>query len=142
MRVPARPIGRGLQFNITPLIDVVFLLNIFFLVATYYIRNEQVDPVNLPPATRGQDEEATAHRLIVTVTAAGNWLIGGEPVTLKDIDERLRQLTSRVDPAAIELRIRADRVVPFQIVEPMLILASRQQVQRVRFAVTDQTASP
>ncbi|MBM4074764.1 MAG: biopolymer transporter ExbD, partial [Planctomycetes bacterium] len=45
MRLPSTQIQRGLTFNITPLIDVVFLLIIFFLVASHFIRNETLEPV-------------------------------------------------------------------------------------------------
>ena len=40
MKIPGRSRGGSLKFNITPMIDVVFNLIIFFLVASHYARSE------------------------------------------------------------------------------------------------------
>ncbi|MCA9048548.1 MAG: biopolymer transporter ExbD, partial [Planctomycetaceae bacterium] len=40
VRIPSKVSRSELQFNITPLIDVVFLLIIFFLVASHFARSE------------------------------------------------------------------------------------------------------
>ena len=72
MRVPTQRERSGLRVNITPLIDVVFLLIIFFLVASHFIRSETREPVNLPEATQGEDEESeNPRRLVVTVNREG-----------------------------------------------------------------------
>ena len=84
MRLPSQNVQRGLQFNITPLIDVVFLLIIFFLVASHFIRNEQVEQVELPVATQGRDEEESASRVVITIATDQRLLLGSQEISLED----------------------------------------------------------
>jgi biopolymer transport protein ExbD len=125
-----------LAFHITPLIDLVFLLNIFFLVATYFIRHELVEPVELPSSAQGRVESDDAPgRLIVTITSDGRISSGGKALALDDFQLYLQETLSRHGPEATEVRIRADRMVPYSEVEPLLLKAAELGVTRVRFAV-------
>lgn len=135
MKLPSATLQRGLQFNITPLIDVVFLLIIFFLVASHFIRNEQVEQVELPTATQGRDEEEIASRVLVTVAADRRLLLGGKEAAPDEIERKLQLTAEEHGTAATELRIRADRSVPYAVVEPVLLAAARSGVTKVRFAV-------
>jgi biopolymer transport protein ExbD len=135
MRLPSQNVQRGLQFNITPLIDVVFLLIIFFLVASHFIRNEQVERVELPTATSGKDEDESPSRVVVTVTPDLRITLGGHPATVDEFERRLQFVAEQHGAGATELRIRADRSVPYSTVEPLLLAAARAGVFKVRFAV-------
>jgi len=135
MRLPSQSIQRGLQFNITPLIDVVFLLIIFFLVASHFIRNEQVEQVELPTATQGRDEDEVPSRILVTVASDKRLLLGGHEATLEEIERRLQFVAEEHGAGSTELRIRADRSVPYSVIEPLLLTAARLGITKVRFAV-------
>jgi len=135
MRIPVRTQDRGFAFNITPLIDVVFLLIIFFLVASHFIRNENVERVELPIASQGQDDEEASNRLVVTVMPKGEILIGTTMITIEEFEQRIQTLIAQHGAALTELRIRADRAVEYSRVEPLLLAAARHGVTRVRFAV-------
>jgi biopolymer transport protein ExbD len=133
MRLPAAP-RRPLEFNITPLIDVVFLLNIFFLVASYYVRHEQVDPVELPTASAGEDDVESSARVIVTVDAGGNLWMAGEPVTTDGAVARVLAVHQE-HPEGAEFRLRCDRRAEYVAVEPLLLGAVKGGVTKVRFSV-------
>lgn len=135
MRLPTQNIQRGLQFNITPLIDVVFLLIIFFLVASHFIRNEQVEHVELPTATQGKDEDESASRIVITVATDRRLVLGGKEATVEEIERKLQIVAEQYGAASTELRIRADRAVPYSVVEPLLLAAARSGIHKVRFAV-------
>ena len=135
MRLPSQNVQRGLQFNITPLIDVVFLLIIFFLVASHFIRNERVEEVELPTATQGRDEDEVASRILITIAANQQLVLAGQPATLDEIERRLQIAAEEHGPRGTELRIRADRSVPYSVVEPLLLAAARNGINKVRFAV-------
>ena len=86
MKIPTRTQDRGFAFNITPLIDVVFLLIIFFLVASHFIRNENVERIELPLASQGKDDDEhhlnideSMHREIEILKIAGT------PVAMRHI---------------------------------------------------------
>ena len=123
MRIPTPALeNRGFTFNITPLIDVVFLLIIFFLVASHFIRNENVERIELPIASQGKDEEESASRLVVTLSSTGDLSHGMSAITLDEFEQRLQLLIARPHGTeATELRIRADRSVPYSHVEPLLL---------------------
>lgn len=135
MKIPTRTQDRGFTFNITPLIDVVFLLIIFFLVASHFIRNENVEQIELPLASQGKDDEDSPSRLVVTVMPSGELMHGLNVIPQEDIEPLLRFLILKHGVAAAELRIRADRNVVYSKVEPLLLTAAKQGVTRVRFSV-------
>jgi biopolymer transport protein ExbD len=133
MKIPTRGRGGGLKFNLTPMIDVVFNLIIFFLAASHLARSEIVADVELPEAATGGPEEADLHRrLIVTILADGKLSVGGREMTLAQVeqllpaDERAREF---------EVRIRTDRRVAYRHIEPLLLACARAGVIKVRFAV-------
>ncbi len=135
MKIPVRTQDRGFAFNITPLIDVVFLLIIFFLVASHFIRNENVERIELPLASQGKDDEESTSRLVVTVIPSGELLVGTTTITLEEFEQRLQILIAKHGAGPTELRIRADRSVVYLHIEPLLLTAARNGVTRVRFAV-------
>ncbi len=136
MRLPSQQRSFGTAFNITPLIDLVFLLNIFFLVATYFIRNDQVEAVDLPSAAHGQDESADEPgELVVTVTADGQLSIKNSPVTLDEFERSLREKLAKHGVDHTEVRVRADKTAPYSTVEPLLLKTAELGVVKFRFAV-------
>jgi len=136
MKLPAQRRKYGLELNITPLIDLVFLLNIFFLVATYFIRNDQLGAVDLPSAGQAREENTEAPgRLIVTITADGQMTSSGKTISTDDFALFLQETLSQHGETGTEIRIRADRAAPYSLVEPLLIKAAEMGVTKIRFAV-------
>lgn len=147
MRIPTRPRQRGLQFNITPLIDIIFLLIIFFLAASHFVRSEAKEPVELPEATAGEDTPPEApRRLIVTIKAEGTLHVAGRTVTMPEVDHMIlsgsQSSKSDEERRPFEVRIRGDRSVPYETVEPILLACARYGVTDVKFAVIDKSGSP
>lgn len=136
MRVPRRERQSGARFNITPLIDVVFLLVVFFLVATHFAHQEQVEALELPQATAVSEEPDIPRRLTVTVLSDGSLYVKTRPVDAAEV-ERLIAEDTKHRTADYEIRIRADRQVPYQQVEPILLAALRAGVTRIGFAVME-----
>lgn len=134
MRLPASHANRrGLQFNITPLIDVVFLLIIFFLVASHIVRSEAQEPVDLPDAVQVLDDAKPALRLTITVSVDGGLSVGGTPLDLVELERRLNALAA--NRQAAEIRIRGDRQAAYRHVEPILRTCASLEITDVKFAV-------
>ena len=86
MRIPTRVRQLGVSLNLTPLIDIVFLLVIFFLVASHAARTESTEPVDLPMIGEAEDDQITVpQRLVVTVTSDQSLHGGGRIVTLDQV---------------------------------------------------------
>lgn len=136
MRVPSREHRSSLRFNITPLIDVVFLLIIFFLVASHIARSQAQEPVDLPDAVRVQDDTPASNQLTVTVLADGTLSVGGTVITFDQLETKLGLLAADESVPA-EVRIRGDRTSAFKLIEPILIKCASLGISDVKFAVTE-----
>ena len=74
----------NVEVNLTPLIDVVFLLLIFFMVSTTFTRETRLS-VELPEAT-GVAALSAAKMIEVSVAADGTYVVNGERLTRSDRD--------------------------------------------------------
>lgn len=136
MKVPRRERQSGARFNITPLIDVVFNLVIFFLVATHFAHREEVEAVELPVAANPGDPPEVPRRLTVTVRDDGTMSVKGRVIDVIEVEHLIRSDTTERS-ADYEVRIRADQNVPYQHVEPILLACLRAGVTKIGFAVTE-----
>ncbi len=139
MRLPAQAAARrALQFNITPLIDIVFLLIIFFLVASHFVRSDVAEEVDLPTASAADRDEEPAHRLTVTIVASGSYSISGESVSQDQVLQRIAGLAASAseEGSQPEVRIRADRTQLVKLVRPIIEECARQNIRSIRFAVS------
>ena len=142
MRLPVSTDLRSpFRFNITPMIDVVFLLIIFFLVASYFIRSEQSRDVSLPEAIRGQpDIQSSDSRLTITIEKDGGHSIGGQRLSEAAVMNRIRSLSGanvagKVSP---EVRIRSDRGARFGEIRKLIEQCAAEKITSIRFAVVAQ----
>lgn len=75
--------------NLTPMIDVVFQLLVFFMVATTFMDPEREMDILLPEANAGEPSPEINEDIIINVFADGRLVVGGEDV---DDDQLLRRL--------------------------------------------------
>ena len=84
---------RSLEINLTPLIDVVFLLLIFFMVSTTFTRETQLR-VELPQAS-AMPGESIGDELVILIEADGSYAVDGERLARRDIDTLMEALRAR-----------------------------------------------
>ena len=103
--------------SLTPLIDVVFLLLIFFLVATTF-QNEEVEmDLKLPEAQTGKAQEQN-QRIVINVRRDGTLIIDGRPVSQESLEQKLRAAARRDKNQ--EVLIRGDTSAQFGVVARVL----------------------
>jgi biopolymer transport protein ExbD len=123
------------ELNMTPMIDVVFLLIIFFILASHFVRQETQMQLALPAAETGEQAELEERRrVLINVLPSGEILLGTVPVTLADLPKRLEQASQQAE-GKLEVRIRSDRSAAYRTVEPILLASARAGVWKVSFAV-------
>lgn len=117
--------GDDITIDMSPMIDLVFLLLIFFLVASQIVKVDKV-PVEIPSAVHAVVPEDETGRFAITVNADGDIYIGGE-ATEVTIEELTQELTSQIE-ADNELKvvIRADRTVQYEVTEKIMTEACAQ----------------
>lgn len=140
MRLPSRGEDRELSTNMTPMIDVVFLLIIFFLVSSHLARQESRIPLELPTAGSHAPSDVQTPSVTINVLADGRWQVGGTDVELSGVAAVLADHRRR-DGAGALVRIRTDRSVPYDRVEPLLRESARSGLPNVSIAVYRPTSS-
>ena len=76
--------------DIAPLIDVVFILLIFFMVSTTFVRNLELD-IERPSAASAETADVRAIR--VTLTRGGQVMVEGQEVNSWVVQDRVRSIT-------------------------------------------------
>lgn len=95
-----------MQLNIAPLVDMVFLLLIFFLLTSSFILNQGIK-VNLPEAKSSQMQDRK--EITVGITKDGKIFLDGEEISLEDLSRRLAGMIKK-DPGKAVI-IRADKEI-------------------------------
>ena len=78
------------SINLTPLIDVVFLLLIFFMVSTTFTRETQLS-IDLPEAS-GEAREMRDDQIEILIDETGRYRINGQPL----VDSRMRTIQAAI----------------------------------------------
>lgn len=97
------------EINISPLIDIVFILLIFFIVTTVFIEETGVE-VERPQATSAIDLEKNA--ILIAITKEGKVVYGGKEVGVKNIRGIVRRLVKKEDTPVI---IQSDKQVSIDL---------------------------
>ena len=94
----------GSGVRIAPLIDVVFLLLVFFLVATTFYEAEKDITIRLAPATEGAEREKLPDLIIVNVSEAGAIVVNQRMLTVEQLDDLLAEAKSQHGTVAVVIR--------------------------------------
>jgi biopolymer transport protein ExbD len=124
----------ALDINITPLIDVVFLLLIFFMVSTTFERESELG-IELPEST-ATAEPTRKGNLEVSVDAKGHYYVDGRPLVNTQLATLVQAMQKRVTelgtkPAVV---VSADGNAPHQAVMAVMDAAQQVGLARLRFA--------
>ncbi len=93
------------EINISPLIDVVFILLIFFIVTTTFVQETGVD-VNKPQALSAEDLEKQS--VMIAITSSAQVIYGGRNIGPAGVRPLVERLLAREDLPVV---IQADRTV-------------------------------
>ncbi|MGQ9661385.1 MAG: ExbD/TolR family protein [Kiritimatiellia bacterium] len=77
--------------RVAPLIDMVFLLLTYFLVATTYYESEKDITIRLASATEGQERQKTARVVVINIRKSGVLVVNERVKTLEEVEQLLRE---------------------------------------------------
>lgn len=153
MRVTKRFHGEDMKMNITPMIDVVFQLLIFFIVVSEIASQDRIEDLTLPMASQAREEQVLPDRLIISIARrivpgkgeegrVDTIYIAGRAMTLQQMkDHLITEREYRRVPDGKEtkqpLLIQADRYVQWRTVQDVLEGVSVPELKfwRVSFSV-------
>ncbi len=133
------------EVNLTALIDVVFLLLIFFMVSTTFDRNAKMK-VSLPEAS-ARVEQTQNSSIVLTIDARGNYFINDRQVINTTLDTLKQALTKVLNSTAggtsataiqdQAIILRADGKTPHQAVVRAMDAVSQLGITRLSIATVE-----
>jgi len=130
----------SVEVNLTPLIDVVFLLLIFFMVTTTFDRHARLK-VSLPESsTRATQQQAEP--LVLSIDAKGNYFLNDRQLVNRQLDTLKQALQKVIGPGKkdykdVALVLRADANTPHQSVVRAMDAASQLGLTRLSIATVE-----
>jgi len=129
-----------LDVNIAPLIDVVFLLLIFFMVTTTFDKFSTI-VINLPEATKNP-REVKLEPIELAIDASGRYYVGNQLLINTQLDTLRRALAEAAGPNKnLPLLISADGQAPHQSVVTALDAARQENIINISIATRQRAAN-
>ncbi|MCG8015623.1 MAG: biopolymer transporter ExbD [Candidatus Thiodiazotropha sp. 'RUGA'] len=121
------------EVDITPLIDVVFLLLIFFMVSTTFEHESQI-LIELPEAT-GEEIQREEQQLDITINIAGTFFVNQREVVNTEMETLKLAISKAIgDRGDIPVIINADARTPHQSVMTAMDAASQLGLTKMTFS--------
>lgn len=119
------------DFQIAPLIDIVFLLLVFFIVSYSMAQIEYEMGIELPKAKAGEPQSTRLNELVVNIGPDGDIVVNRQSMTRAGLLARLRRLQEfRSLPNVI---IRADEQTMHKYVVGVMDICAQAGVESIRF---------
>jgi biopolymer transport protein ExbD len=121
-------------FQIAPMVDIVFLLLIFFLVTWNFSRSETELDVKVPKAREGKETRSAVGEVILNVKANGVVVMNRRTMNSNELQETLQKIASLYPDQAVILR--GDENTDYRHVVEVLDICRRANIWNVAFATS------
>lgn len=131
--------GEKRRLDMTPMIDCVFQLLLFFLVASHFEEQARMTgegelDANLPEAAAAMPMVMRPQEMIVNITGQGQFYVGGELLNESALSQRLRRAQTD-NPGNQPVVIRGDEDADWKYVARVMSLCNQAQINDYRVAV-------
>jgi biopolymer transport protein ExbD len=127
--------------QLAPLVDVLFLLVIFFAVTWKAGQDEKLMDVAVPAADTGKDRKQTSvGEIIVNVKNDGGIVVNGQPLTVEELLGKLQTIASIYKDQAVI--IRGDVATPYDKIIKVLDTCQKAGIWNIGFATRDPKDMP
>ena len=142
MRFRRKP-RENVEIGLAPLIDVVFILLLFFVVTTTFTRETQLQ-VDLPEAASGTPPEQTeVKQLEVVIDVDGNYSLNGKALLKSDLNSLMAALSKEAEgDNSLPMIISADGKTPHQAVITAMDAAGKLGFAHLRITTVEAQAAP
>ena len=120
------------QLNLTPMIDVVIQLVIFFMVGTQFVDNERKIDIALPLVGQAAPLTETPDEMVVNVSKEGEISIGSKTVSAEQLRDQLQEAKRRY--AAQAVVIRGDMNCIYQQVMTVVDICKQAGIENLQVA--------
>ncbi len=115
-----------------PMIDMVFLLLVFFMCVSSITQAGTQIKLDLPDSTTSEVPKDLSHRLTLSIQEDETIFLNGRHVASEDLEQELRELMKSFPE--LKLRIRADQSVPYERVKIVMKKAAAAGIQDYIYA--------
>lgn len=127
----------NIEIGLTSLIDVVFILLLFFVVTTTFTRETQLK-VDLPEAAGGQPPEQDGRSLELVIDAEGQFFLNGQALLKSDLPTLMTALSREANgDTGLPLTISADAKTQHQAVVVAMDAAGKLGFSRLRITTLE-----
>jgi biopolymer transport protein ExbD len=123
--------SKKIGINLTPLIDVLFILIIFFTVSSTFLEQPGIE-LKLPEAESSQSH--TAQKVIIYVDNEENLFLNDKPVELENVAKAVEALISAQTDKSVVLH--ADEKVPHGVVIEVMDKLRKQGIYKIVISTT------
>ena len=127
MLIKAQESESGIHIDFVPMIDVLFNLVVFFLLATTIKQAEREMQIALPRATTGGPISAMLREIVVNVDADGHMIVGGRAIAAEELRTIVTQAAA-VNPEQ-KVTVRGDRTTAYANVVAVLDICKGGGIQ-------------
>ncbi|MDI3472440.1 MAG: biopolymer transport protein ExbD [Thermotogaceae bacterium] len=126
---------QSIVIEITPLIDVIFLLLLFFVLTTTFVIEEKAIEINLPEAQTGVSETIQEKRLIVSIDSDDRIYFNGKRISINDLNYEIEKYlsTQRTNTAYIT----ADKTAHYGIVVRIMDIFRAYKITDLKISVKE-----
>jgi len=119
--------------QLAPLVDVLFLLVIFFAVTSHYAKNEQVMDISVPAADEGKEKESrNVGEIIINIKTQGEIIVNGQELSEDELLVKLKNIVAVYKDQAVILR--GDEVADYKFVVNVLNICQKAGIWNIAFA--------
>jgi len=121
--------------NLTPMIDVVFQLLLFFLVASKFAEDERELNIVLPHASEARPLTARPEVLFVNIDRQGKYVVERQALSVEALLGKLKQAAAN-NPGRQTVEIRADKQCLWEYVVDVMNLCNKAGIRDYRVTTT------
>jgi biopolymer transport protein ExbD len=125
------------QLPVTPMVDLVFNLLLFFIVATTFAEEERELEVALPTASEAQPITVKPRELLINVDQDGRYYASGKPVALAQL-EQIFAAAAANNPGRASVIIRADQRCRWSFVVATINACKKAKIHDYRVTAREQ----
>jgi biopolymer transport protein ExbD len=124
------------NMQLAPMIDIVFLLLIFFIVTWQFTKSETELSVSVPTAQEGADPVRQMSEIVINILGDGTIRVEGSTVDLPQLLEKLATIAAAFENQPV--RIRGDGAVEYQRIVEVIDTCQKAGIWNISFATQRQ----
>lgn len=118
--------------QLAPMIDIVFLLLIFFIVTWQFSRSETEMKISVPTSEEGADPKRVLGEIIVNVRTDGQVVVEGRELSKAQLRERLERIARLHENQPV--RLRGDSDCSYQNIVEVIDVCQKAGIWNISFA--------